>query len=189
MAKDIVIYDACVLYPAPVRDLLMHLAVADLYQAKWTAQIHDEWIRNVLANRQDLRRSQLERTRTLMDKHVRDCLVEGYEYVIPSLQLPDPHDRHVVAAAIHASASTILTYNLKDFPAKLLSAYTIEAQHPDLFLALLIDLAPEIIGSIVRRVRATLKNPPINLHQYLAILQKNSLPKAVKKLIDISYLL
>jgi hypothetical protein len=60
MQKIIVVYDACVLYPAPLRDLLMHLAMTGLYQAKWTDEIHDEWIRNVLADRSDLKRTQLE---------------------------------------------------------------------------------------------------------------------------------
>jgi hypothetical protein len=56
-----VVYDACVLYPAPLRDLLMRLALTDLYRAKWTEQIHEEWIRNLLENRQDIDRPMLER--------------------------------------------------------------------------------------------------------------------------------
>jgi hypothetical protein len=70
-----VVYDACVLYPAPLRDLLMHLAVLDLFRAKWSAMIHDEWIGNLLKNRPDLTSDQLQRTRDLMDANVRDCLV------------------------------------------------------------------------------------------------------------------
>ena len=182
MPKIIVLYDACVLYPAPLRDLLMHLAMTDLYQAKWTDQIHDEWTRNVLANRPDLKRSQLERTRTLMNKHVQDCLVEGYEYLIPTLKLPDPNDRHVLAAAIHSSASIILTYNLKDFPQKSLDFYTIDAQHPDKFLIQLIDLDTNLVCSAIKRLRATLKNPPISAKKYLEVLEKQSLSKTVKKL-------
>jgi len=66
VAPLIVLYDACVLYSAPLRDLLMHLALTDLFQAKWSARIHEEWIRNVLTNRPDLSRAQLERTRMLI---------------------------------------------------------------------------------------------------------------------------
>src|SRR5438128_2369565 len=161
MPKKIVLYDACVLYPAPLRDLLMHLAMVDLYQAKWTNEIHDEWIRNVLANRKDLKRSQLERTRDLMNKHVRDCLVERYQYLISTVKLPDPDDRHVLAAAIHSSASIILTYNLKDFPTKILEAYEIKAQHPDIFISQLVDLEADIVCRAIKRLRATLKNPPM----------------------------
>ena len=94
------VYDACVLYPAPLRDLLMQLALSDLYRARWTEQIHDEWIRNVLKNRSDLTLEQLSRTKKLMNSNVRDCLVTNYEYLIFQLQLPDLDDRHVLAAAI-----------------------------------------------------------------------------------------
>lgn len=95
-----VVFDACVLYPAPLRDFLMHLALTDLFRAKWTDEIHNEWIRSVLKNRPDLTEERLQRTRTLMDSHVRDCLVCGYESLISSLALPDENDRHVLAAAI-----------------------------------------------------------------------------------------
>ena len=72
-----VLYDACVLYPAPLRDLLLRLALTDLYRARWSEAIHEEWIRAVLRNRPDLSRQQLERTRALMNAHVRDALVDG----------------------------------------------------------------------------------------------------------------
>lgn len=111
-----VIYDACVLYPAPLRDLLMRLALTDLYRARWTDMIHDEWTRNVLKQWPDLKAEDLERTRSLMNAHVRDSLVTGFEHLIPSVELPDADDRHVVAAAIHGGASLIVTFNLKDFP-------------------------------------------------------------------------
>ena len=182
MASIIALYDSCVLYPAPLRDLLMHLALTDLYQAKWTDAIHDEWIRNVLANRPDLKLGQLERTRDLMNSHVLDCLVIGYEKLIPSLSLPDPDDRHVLAAAIKASASIIVTYNLKDFPAKVISKYKIEAQHPDEFISYLIDIAPGVVCSAIQRLRLSLKNPPISTDSYLSILEQQSLLKTVSKL-------
>src|ERR1700722_6141619 len=98
------LYDACVLHPAPLRDLLLQLALSDLFRAKWSNAIHDEWIESVLERRPDLKREQLERTRALMNSHVRGCLVEGHEPLIKTLVLPDPDDRHVVAAAIHARA-------------------------------------------------------------------------------------
>lgn len=108
-------FDACVLYPAPLRDLRMHLALSDLFPAKWTNDIHNEWIGDVLKDRPDLTLQRLERTRTLMNSHVRDCLVTNYEELIPALTLPDPNDRHVLAAAIRSGSDVIVTYNLKDF--------------------------------------------------------------------------
>src|SRR5947209_7691586 len=155
-----VLYDACVLYPAPLRDLLMHLALTDLFRAKWTDAIHDEWIRSVLERRPDLKREQLERTRSLMNAHVRDCLVTSYEDLIPSLNLPDPEDRHVLAAAIRSRTDVIVTFNLGDFPAETLARYGIEAQHPDDFITHLLDLAPGTVCAAVKRHRESLRNPP-----------------------------
>ena len=98
MTQFTVVYDACVLYPAALRDFLMHLAITNLFRARWTEMIHEEWIRNVLRDRPDLTAHQLARTRQLMDENVLDCLVTGYESLVPSLSLPDLNDRHVLAS-------------------------------------------------------------------------------------------
>ena len=117
MPVEVAFHDASVLYPAPLRDLLLELAVSDLYRARWSARVHDEWTRALLRSRPDLTAARLERTRRLMDSHVHDVLVTGFEDLVPSLELPDPSDRHVLAAAIRAEADIIVTANLKDFPA------------------------------------------------------------------------
>ena len=142
----IAVFDANVLYPAPMRDLLMHLTLIGLFQAKWSLQIQEEWISNLLVNRPDLTRLQLERTQRLMNKHAVDALVSGYEYLIPSLQLPDPNDAHVLAAAIQAHSDVIVTINLRDFPSKILAPYGIEAQHPDEFIMNLFNDNPVAVA-------------------------------------------
>jgi predicted nucleic acid-binding protein len=151
MAQFIVVYDSCVLYPAHFGTLLMRLALTDLYHAKWTQEIHKEWMRNLLKNRPDLTIERLQSVRARMDLHVhvRDGLIEGYEELIDGIKLPDPNDRHVLAAAIKANAQTIVTYNLSDFPLSALSKYEIDAQHPDEFLRHLLDLAPaKVIATV-----------------------------------------
>src|SRR5713101_6221354 len=140
MARPTVVLDACVLYPAPLRDLLLWLAVAGLYRPRWTEAIHEEWMENLLRERPDLARDRLERTRDLMNQAVADCLVSGYESLIASLSLPDPDDRHVLAAAIQAGAESIVTYNLGDFPAAALATHGVQAQHPDEFIAHFLDV-------------------------------------------------
>jgi hypothetical protein len=182
MANFTALYDACTLYPAPLRDLLMHLAMTDLFRARWTDQIHEEWIRSVLKDRLDLKREQLERTRSLMNAHVRDCLVTGYEDLIEGLTLPDPDDRHVLAAAIRSSTSVIVTFNLGDFPPDYLDELGIEAQHPDEFIAHLIDRAPAAVCSAAKRHRASLKNPPKTVDEYLGTLANQRLPETVSRL-------
>jgi len=129
------------------------------FSAKWTEQIHEEWIRNLLAARPDLNRVQLERTRQLMNAHVEDCLVTGYEHLIPSLELPDPDDRHVLAAAIACHADIIVTFDLRDFPAEVLGSFKVRAQHPDDFIVGLFESASRLVCTAVRRQRANLKRP------------------------------
>ena len=189
MASFTALFDACVLYPAPLRDLLMHLAMTDLFHARWTDQIHDEWIRNVLANRSDLKREQLERTRRLMNAHVLDCLVTGYENLIDGLALPDPNDRHVLAAAIRAGADVIVTYNLNDFPKRVLDPLGIEAQHPDVFVTHLLDLDGSAVCAAAQRQRQSLRNPPKTIDEFLKILVQQQLPQTVAKLQEFAALL
>ena len=175
--KDIVaVLDACVLYPAPIRDLFMHLAVVDAFRAKWSVRIHEEWMRNVLKNRADLTIEQLERTKRLMDQHVRDSLVFDYEEVIESLELPDANDRHVLAAAIVADANYIVTFNLKDFPLEKTQRYGVTAIHPDTFVLSLIAKDKEIVLRAVKQQHESLRNPPITLKQLVETLQANNLP-------------
>lgn len=178
----IVIYDACVLYPAPLRDLLMHLALTGAYRARWSRQIHDEWTRNVLKNRSDLTKAQLDRTVEAMNRAVPDCLVNDYEPLIQGLDLPDEDDRHVLAAAIKCGASVIVTYNLKDFPAEILKRFEIEALHPDVFLSDIWDLDQAAVLEAVQKQRASLKNPRYTPRELLDTLLKQRLPEIVKHL-------
>jgi hypothetical protein len=179
VTKYTVLYDSCVLYPAPLRDFLMRLALTDLFRAKWTNKIHEEWISNLLEKRQDLDRRALERTKTLMDSHIRDCLVEGYEYLIDTLTLPDPGDRHVLAAAIHSRCDAIITFNLKDFPAESLAPYNLEALHPDDFITLQIELSHQRVVSAAKEHRESLKKDPKTPEEYLDTLLRQELPETV----------
>lgn len=182
LEKTIAVYDSCVLYPAPLRDLLMWLAISDLFQAKWSEAIHDEWIRNVLKNRPDLTLEQLERTRQLMNAKVPDCLVTGYEPMIENLVLPDPDDRHVLAAAICARADVIVTFNLKDFPLAALKQHQIVAQAPDDFISGLIEQSPEAVMNVVRKHHESLVRPPKTWEKYLQTLRNQRLIRTVERL-------
>jgi predicted nucleic acid-binding protein len=179
-----VLYDANVLYPAELRNLLMHLALMGLFRAKWSADIHEEWISNLLKNRRDLNRAQLERTRRLMDKHAVDALVRGYEDLIPGLRLPDPDDRHVLAAAIRGRADIIVTNNVRDFPASVVKPLGIAIQPPDAFVLRLLDLAPAAVAAAAEAHRRSLKNPAKTVDEYLQTLQRQGLDHAVSILRD-----
>lgn len=189
MASFTVVYDACVLYPARVRDFLVRLACTNLVRARWTHDIHEEWISNLLQRRPDLSREQLERTRQLMDDAVLDCLVEGYASLIPALKLPDPGDRHVLAAAIRCNAQAIVTYNLKDFPSKALEPFGIEAQHPDEFAMHLHDLNPGAVIAVARSQRQARFNPPETAEEFLRNLLEAGFTETVSQLRGVQDLL
>jgi len=160
----------------------MELSAAGLFRVKWTEQIQEEWITRLLENRPDLDRARLERTRALMAAAVPDCLVQGYESLIPSLELPDPDDHHVLAAAIHCKADVIITFNLVDFPQEHLARFDLEAQHPDEFIFHQFGLNTAAVVVAAQRCRARLKSPPLSAPQYLATLQAQSLPLTVDRL-------
>lgn len=167
----------------------MYLALTDLFKAKWSDQIHEEWMRNVRKDYQDITQVQVERIRDLMNVHVLDCLVTDYEDLIGGLLLPDPNDRHVLAVAIRAEASVIVTSNLQDFPKETLARYGVEAQHPDDFITQLLELAPELVCCAAKQQRTGLKNPPLTSEQYLESLARQGLPKTVGALRNFSALL
>ncbi len=144
--------------------------------------IHDEWMRNLLINRPDLRQQQLERTRDLMNLHVESCLVTGFEHHIDALTLPDPNDRHVLAAAIHAGAGIIVTFNLSDFPTAALAPYSIVAQPPDDFLCELFDSAIDDFCRAAHLQRNALTNPPKSSGEFLDSLARAGLPLTVDRL-------
>ena len=189
MSHYTALLDANILYPAPMRDVFLQLAVTDLFNAKWSADIHREWIEALLRVEPQRDRAALERTRDLMDSATRDSLISGYEQLIPSLSLPDADDRHVLAAAIVGGCDVIVTQNLKDFPEATLAQFNIEAQHPDEFLCNHLSLAPGVFCSAIRKVRARLVNPPYSIEEYLATLTRQGLVATAGELQSFSELL
>lgn len=108
-----------------------------------------------------------------------DSVVAGFEYLIPSITLPDAEDRHVVAAAIHCGASLIVTFNLEDFPADALEPCNLAAQHPDDFIVDLLDLHPAGVLEAAASHRRSLKNPPKMADEYLDTLLAQGLTQSV----------
>jgi predicted nucleic acid-binding protein len=185
LSNFIAVLDACVLYPAPVRDLLLSLADNGLFKPKWSIEIQDEWSRNLLLNRPDLKESQLQLTIEAMNIAFPDSNVDKYSSLISGLTLPDPNDRHVVVAAIRSKANVIVTYNLKDFPKSIESEYDSEIQHPDEFLCNVYDLHPEKAKEAFVKMAKRLKNPPKSQSEVLETLSKSDLKRIIEKLKDV----
>jgi PIN domain len=151
----IALLDANVLYPAPLRDYLLHLASLGVFEPLWTAAIQEEWIRNLLDSRPDLRGESLEGAHRAMDKAFPGSNVTDYESLTESLVLPDPNDRHVFAAAI---------------------------KHPDSFISGCIDRdRPNALKALENQIKA-LKTPPMSREKVLSNLEGNGLVLSAAKL-------
>ena len=183
----LVVCDANVFYSIVTTDLILSLGVAELVRPRWTAQIHDEWMRKLLANRPDLDPAKIARRRRQMDAAIEDGVITGYEALIPQLQLPDRDDRHVLAAAIHVHAQVILTYNRRDFPRRVLAPYGITAHHPDDFLLTVMKRASTEVVETLETMRARKTRPPLSHTDLLERLTNQPLPKFVAALRAVGY--
>lgn len=174
-ARYTAILDANTLYPMLVRDLLLSLATAGLYHARWTQDIHDEWTRNLAADRPDIA-NELMTIVVAMNAAVPDCLVENYQPLIGCVDLPDPNDQHVLAAAIAGHADAIVTFNIKHFPSEVLTRHGIEAQHPDDFVMNQLQLQELVAIEAIKKMRARWKSPERTATELIEALEKRGLP-------------
>jgi predicted nucleic acid-binding protein len=179
------VYDANVLYPNALRDLLIRLARAGLVHARWTEQILDEMSAALRRNRPDIDDEKMRRLRGLMNSAVRNCLIYGYEAAIDSIVLPDKDDRHVLAAAIAASAELIVTWNVRDFPADALSNHGIRAETPDDFVSELIDVARPVVWSCVQQIADARLTRPQTAYDILKQLERDGLIRSTAELATI----
>lgn len=175
---------ACVLYSAPLRDLLISLGEEGLFRARWTQRIQDEWIRNLIAKRKDISPGALAKTATLMADAIEDCIIENADHLIDSLVLPDPDDRHVLAAAIVGHADAIITFNLKDFPESSTVVHGVEVLHPDDFLVAQYDLDSTKFLSVVKGLRARLCNPKKSAEELIFTYEQQGIPQTCRLLRD-----
>lgn len=171
----VAVYDACVLYPFHLRNILIQCAVDGLVEARWSDAIHMEWIRNLAANTPSIEIARLEATRDKMKAVLPGADVTGYEALIPSLSLPDPDDRHVLATAIAAKASVIVTWNRKDFPADALGPHGVICQSPDDFLMGLHAVFPAALIDSVARARHNLRKTLPSTGEFIAAVERQNL--------------
>lgn len=177
-ARYTALLDACVLYSICVCDALMSVAATGIYAAKWTRRIDDEWTCNLEAVRAkpkgafDFRRDQMHLA--CPDWEIPESAWQPLE---SALSLPDPKDRHVLAAAIAGHADCIVTFNLRDFPEEAVAPWDIEILHPDIFLAAQIDLGPLRVLPAFKKMRARLRNPDMTPAEFADVIERNGLPR------------
>ena len=168
---------------------MLSLAHQGLCHAQWTDKINEEWIGNLLRNRPDLNPAKLQGTTERISQTILDWRISGYEPFIETISLPDPNDRHVVAAALIGHADAIVTFNLRDFPNEALYPLGLEAQHPDDFVVNQLHLGlPEALKAI-KAMRFRLVNPPQSVAQLLATLARCGLPQTASLLAENSELI
>jgi len=182
-ARYTALLDACVLYPMAMADALMSLATAGLFAAKWTTRIEAEWIRSLEENRPDLQ-GRLDYRREQMREAVPDWEVEEQAWTICArgLELPDPDDVHVLAAALAGHADCIVTANLKDFPAEVVAQLGIEVIHPDQFIVAQWDLDQLVAVAAFKRMRARWKKPQASAEDFAAAMERGGLPATAQRL-------
>jgi hypothetical protein len=108
--------------------------------------------------------------------------VQGFEAIIPTIMLPDPNDRHVVAASMHAGADSIVTFNVHHFPDPVLKPHGIVAVHSDAFVDTLFALEEEEAVLAVAKIRRRLRAPSMTPEEYIASIEALPMPLTVKRL-------
>ena len=176
-----VVLDANLLYPFQLRNLLVQFGVDSAIAPRWTARINEEWVSNLVAAGR-APRERLLLTLELMNSALPEAEVRGWEARMEGLTLPDPDDRHVLAAALTAGAETILTMNLRDFPASAVAPYGVIAVHPDGFLCGLHDADPELVWASTQAAHANLSRSTPSLADYLDALECQGLPQLASRL-------
>ena len=182
-ARYTALLDACVLYPLAMTDALLSLATAGFFAAKWSTRIEDEWIRSLERQRPDLA-GKLGVRRDSMREAVPDWEVPELAWValVQGIQLPDPDNAHVLAAAIAGHADCIVTSNLKDFPVPVLRQFGIEAVDPDTFIINQWDLNPVQAIAAFKRMRARRKKPHSSPEDFADALELGGLPATANRL-------
>jgi predicted nucleic acid-binding protein len=180
----VALLDANVLYPAYLRDLLLRLAQAGVYQPRWSAEITGEVARNLKRGRDTVAQEKIERVISLMKEHFEDAEVTGYEGLVDSMT-NDPKDRHVLAAAITGGADVIVTHNLRHFPAGSRDPYNIDAQDLNEFLRHQWEQAdPERFVSILERWTAQLQRHPNTLEGVLEERLSTTVPEFSRAVLE-----
>jgi len=189
-ARYTALLDACVLYSVAMTDALMSLATAGFFAAKWTTLIETEWTRSLERQRPDLV-GKLDVRRDSMREAVPDWEVHEYAWraLVAGLELPDPGDRHVLAAAIAGHADCIVTSNMKDFPAAVLLEYGIEAVDPDTFIINQWDLDPVSAIAAFKRMRSRRRKPQSSPDDFAYALEVGGLPTTAERLRSASELI
>lgn len=181
----VAVLDACVLFPMPLCDTLLRIAEAELYIPKFSQEILNETIRN-LVKKNKMTEEKAVRYQEHIKRAFPDAMIEKYEKLVP-LMTNDIKDRHVLAAAVKAKADVIVTFNLKDFPLDSVEPFDIVVKHPDDFLLdTLSEYGVTVLTEILQQQAAALKKPPMSLRELLQRLSRQT-PNFYRAIFNLTY--
>lgn len=176
-----VIFDANVLFPFHIGHILVFMASDGLVDAKWTAAIQDEWIRNIAKKFPEDLEGCIAR-KDAMNRAVRRAMVTGHEGLIEGIEFSDPDDRHVIAAALHVNARGVVTRDRKHFTPTSLAPFDLKVIDPDDLLVECYDRFPEDCVRTVERARLSLTKTKPSLDEYLGTLESQQLGDFVRRM-------
>lgn len=177
MARYSALLDACTMVPVVLADTLLRVAERELYRPLWSRAILDEAQCAIRAVHPHLDPAALARRFADMETTFEDALVTGWEPLVDGISLPDPDDRHVVAAAVRGGAQAVVTANLRDFPPAALDPFGVVAVHPDEFLLDQLDLAPAVVLAVLREQAAHTRAPRLDVPDLVARLDRAGVPQ------------
>ena len=167
------VLDTNVIYPIDIRDLLFWFASYDLFTPKWSKHIFTEW-ENVM-KRKGIPDEEIKKRLSKAQRAFPDALVDNYEALVNSRELPGEKDRHILAAAIKTNANMIVTNNLKDFPAAYLATFGLTAKTADDFITDTIDLNPDLAVEAFKALVLNRTNPNLDEFEVLDRFRNNGL--------------
>lgn len=173
------------MFPNVLRDTLLTLAEHDLFEPQWSTEILAEVRRNVIAQR-SVPESAIDRTLALMSTAFEYATVEGWEPLVDQLHLPDPDDRHILAAAIAGGSQTIVTANVRDFPVANLRPHRITPASPDQFLQDMLSSETDTVQAALSQQVGRYSRPPMDLAGLLTRLDRAGAPEFAKRVADVS---
>jgi hypothetical protein len=170
--------------------VLLEVASTGAYRPLWSTEILSELDRTLrkLLNKRGVQEEELNAYLTRLTRQMQtsfpDALVVDWERLVPTIELPDPNDRHVVAAARAGRADVIVTDNLTDFPPSALPA-TLGRQSLDGFLLDTLDLHPGQVVSAVRAIadRTGRSGPLMTAHDIASYLKEHGTPSFGERLL------
>jgi predicted nucleic acid-binding protein len=178
-----VFVDTSVLFPFSVMDLMLALTEDGIHDVLWTEALLGEWEEVVTRDRRRTKATARSITRSIREAFA-DSEVPAADYLplVPGMPGNDPDDHVHMAAAIAGAASTIVTWNLKDFPAEALAEHGLEVLDPDTYLYRLIEQFPDEVGATLIRLAAGKRRPRLSTTQVLDALDKAGISRSVDAL-------